>query len=201
MSNTRNTNWYTPRTRRRVVITSASILAGLTATSIPTLAQTSVTSAKENYTDKERDNLEAMKSYFDGLKSKDTSRIRFAPDVTFTTVIIPRPERGEAAVRELTQDFANQLLGIRVDRFMIDGDYGCARFEIDWSEKVVAHSIDYFQFKNGEIASIEVYWGPREFLAWSADRLRRPSRTKTCALLSLDRSNHQSGGSFATWYG
>ena len=76
MSNTRNTNWYTPRTRRRVVITSASILAGLTATSIPTLAQTSVTSAKENYTDKERDNLEAMKSYFDGLKSKDTSRIR-----------------------------------------------------------------------------------------------------------------------------
>lgn len=155
------------KTRRRVVITGAPILAGLTAISIPTLAQTPtpVTSAKENYTDKERDNLKAMKSYFDGLKTKDASRIRFAPNVTFTTVIIPRPERGEAAVRELTQGFANRLLGIRVDRFMIDGDYGCARFEIDWPEKVVAHSIDYFQFKNGEIASIEVYWDPRQFLA------------------------------------
>lgn len=48
---------------------------------------------------------------------------------------------------------------------MLDGNNGCARFEIDWQELVVAHSIDYFQFKNGEIVSIEVYWDPREFLA------------------------------------
>ena len=149
--------------RRKLIVTGTTALAGLVAAGTSTLAQAS--KEAQHYTDVEQANLEAMQSYFNGLKTKDVSRIRFASNVTFTTVIIPRPERGEAAVRELTQGFANRLLGIRVDRLMIDGNYGCARFEIDWPEKVVAHSIDYFQFKNGEIVSIEVYWDPREFLA------------------------------------
>lgn len=177
MSNTRNTNRQTTDkfkikaftntiTRRRVVTTGASMLAGVTATSIPILVQTPATSAKENYTDKEHANLEAMKSYFDGLKARNVSGVRFAPDIIFTTVILPRPVSGEAAVRQLTADFANKLVNVRVDRYIIDGDFGCARFEIDWPENVVAHSIDYMTFANGQIKSIEVYWDPRAFLAW-----------------------------------
>lgn len=106
-----------------------------------------------------------MKSYFDGLKTRDISRVRFAANVTFTTAIIPRPEKGEAAVRKLTDGFTNRLLNVRVDRYIIDGDFGCARFEIDRSENAIIHSINYFTFSNSQITSIEVCWDPREFLA------------------------------------
>lgn len=159
-----------------MIATGTTALAGLAAASMPILAQERgrVTAQEQNYTAKERANLEAMKSYFDGLKAKDVSRVRFAPNVTFTTAIIPRPEQGEAAVRKLTAGFANQLLSVRVDRYIVDGDFGCARFEIDWSENVVAHSIDYFRFSNGKILSLEVYWDPREFLALQKEK-REPS--------------------------
>lgn len=154
-------------TKRKLLIKGTSVLTGLAAASVPILAQGQgrVTPQEQNYTAKERANLEAMKSYFDGLKTKDVSRVRFAANVTFTTAIIPRPEKGEAAVRKLTDGFANRLLNVRVDRYIIDDDFGCARFEIDWPENVIAHSINYFTFSNGQITSIEVYWNPREYLA------------------------------------
>ena len=107
-----------------------------------------------------------MKSYFDGLKAKDISRVKFAPDVVFSTVLIPRPATGEKAVRELTAGFAKRLLDVRVDRYLIDDDFGCARFEIDWDKSVTAHSVDYFAFSSGLIKSIEVYWDPRDYLRW-----------------------------------
>lgn len=167
--------------RRKLIVTGTTALAGLAAAGTSTLAQAS--KEAKHYTDVEQANLKAMQSYFNGLKTKDVSRIRFASNVIFTTVIIPHPVRGEAAVRELTQGFANRLLGIRTDRLMIDGNYGCARFEIDWPEKVVAHSIDYFQFNDGKIVSVEVYWDPREFLAL-------PKRTSKLSPLSSLTPHH-----------
>lgn len=58
---------------------------------------------------------------------------------------------GEAAVGKPTDNFANRLLIVRVDRYIIDGDFGCARFEIDWSENAIAPSINYFTFANSQI--------------------------------------------------
>lgn len=57
-------------------MTGTSALAGLAAASVPILApgQGRVTPQEQNYPAKECANLEAIKSYFDGLKTKDVSR-------------------------------------------------------------------------------------------------------------------------------
>jgi len=91
-----------------------------------------------------------------------------------------RPAQGEAVVRELTEGFANRLLGVRVDRYIIDGNFACARFEIDWPENVIAHSIDYFTFPTVRSPRLRCI-GTRAYLALQERQNRNKWVAITCA--------------------
>lgn len=146
------------------LFTRRKTLIGLAIAS-PIFGAVGTAQAQQAQTSREKRNLKAIQSYFDGLNSKDVSHVPFAPNVTFSTPLLKNPAKGEAAVRQLTADFARRLLRVRIDRHVIDGDFAYSRFEIDWPENVVAHSTDYFTFADGKIASVEVYFDPRELLA------------------------------------
>jgi len=60
--------------RRKLIVTGTTAWQ-VQAAGTSTLAQAS--KEAQHYTDVEQANLEAMQSYFNGLKTKDVSRIRF----------------------------------------------------------------------------------------------------------------------------
>jgi len=82
-------------------------------------------------------------------------------------------------VRELTEGFANRLLGVRVDRYIIDGNFA-VRFEIDWPENVIAHSIDYFTFPTVRSPRLRCI-GTRAYLAPTRKTNRQETVAITCA--------------------
>lgn len=107
----------------------------------------------------------AIEAYFDGLNRKDIGAVPFAPDVVFTTPMLPAPVRGEAAVRTFVQGTLPGFTGAKVERHIVEGEHAFTLFDIDWPERGGAiKSSDYFHVVDGRIREIRVYFDPRPLL-------------------------------------
>jgi len=117
------------------------LLKGLTATSVPAQGQAQKAAQRTN----DERQFEAIDSYFNGLKLNDVSRIRFVRTSPSQQPLFPDQHR----VKQWCENSLKVLLiGFWVSVLIATSLMVTlpVRFEIDWPENVIAHSIDYFTF-------------------------------------------------------
>lgn len=90
-----------------------------------------------------------------GIKSRDLSQVRFAPDVTLESPLTPRLEGREAVVKFLTK-LAPAVIDIRISQHIVEGDYCATLYDWDTLHGTVSVLARYHVVK-GELKSIRTF--------------------------------------------
>jgi hypothetical protein len=99
-----------------------------------------------------------VERYFEGLRTKDLSRVPFATDVSFESPLSPRMTG---------QDVAAFLAGVfpivkdvRVKQHIVEGEYVATLFDFETIYGTIP-AFDCFRVVDGQIAQIRPYFDPR----------------------------------------
>jgi catechol 2,3-dioxygenase-like lactoylglutathione lyase family enzyme len=103
--------------------------------------------------------LEAVESYFDGLRRKDLSQVAFAPSVSFESPLSPRLV-GVKAVSEFLSGVFPVIKDVRIKQHIVDAEHVATRFELDTTFGVIP-AFDWFRVSNGLIQELRPYYDPR----------------------------------------
>jgi hypothetical protein len=73
----------------------------------------------------ENRNVEAVESYFNGLKQRDLSKVPFAPDVIFEGPLAPDKLHGVESLIEFLSGVLPIVKDVRIKRHIADGEHVC----------------------------------------------------------------------------
>ena len=104
----------------------------------------------------------AVETYLNGLGSKDVSGAPFHPDVTFEGPLGP-PINGAGPLREFLTGMFPAILGVRIVRHIVDGEWCATVFDFDTIFGVI-RVMDRFQVIDGHIVSVRPYYDPRPII-------------------------------------
>ena len=108
------------------------------------------------------DVVRAVELYLNGLGSKDVSGAPFHPDITFEGPLGP-PIHGAFPLREFLTGLFPAIIGVRVIRHIVDGEWCATVFDFDTVFGVIP-VMDRFQVIDGQIASVRPYYDPRPII-------------------------------------
>ncbi len=108
----------------------------------------------------QRSNEQIIRDYFGGFEKKDWSQVeaQLDPGFTFTS---PAPD-DHINITQFKAKCWPQSQHIKEFEFVkiVDlGDEAMALMQVITTEKKLLRNVEYFHFKNGKIASIEVFFG------------------------------------------
>lgn len=106
-----------------------------------------------------------LDTYVTALRSGDLSVVPFAPNVTFQGPLSGGPLEGEAKVREFLAPVAQGVKDIRVDRYIVDGDFAALVATLETKDGKVVPFCEVVQFSNQQIVRLRPYFDPRKLLA------------------------------------
>ena len=110
---------------------------------------------------------QSVKAYFDGIATKDMSRVPWAKDATLRTPL--NPTGGESALirgRKAILEFFNGILpAVRSVRFLHyyvgDNGWAAGQAEISLANTKTLYALDAFLIENGEIIEQQNHYDPR----------------------------------------
>ena len=110
---------------------------------------------------------QSVKAYFDGIASKDMSRVPWAKDATLRTPL--NPEGGESVLirgREAILEFFNNILpavrSLKLLRYYTgEGGWVAGQAEIGLANGKTLYALDAFLVENGEIVEQQNHYDPR----------------------------------------
>lgn len=107
-------------------------------------------------------NVEAVESYFDGLKRKDLSKAPFAPDVIFESPLSQDKLRGVESLTEFLSGILPIVKNVRIKRRVADGEHVCVLWELETSTPAAVIPVcEYFRVSDGLIKEMRPYYDPR----------------------------------------
>jgi limonene-1,2-epoxide hydrolase len=105
------------------------------------------------------DVIRVVEAYLNGLGSKDVSTIPFHPDVVFEGPLGP-PIRGADSVRAFLAGLFGAVLGVRIVRHIVEGEWCASVFDFHTTFGVIP-IVDCFHVIDGQIVSVRPYYDPR----------------------------------------
>jgi limonene-1,2-epoxide hydrolase len=104
-------------------------------------------------------NIQVVERYLHGLKSKDLSKVPFAPDVTFEGPLSAKIS-GIDAVRKFLTGMFPVIRDIRIKRHIAEGEFVATEFDFDTTFGVIP-VFDCFRVSDGRLEQIRPYFDPR----------------------------------------
>jgi limonene-1,2-epoxide hydrolase len=104
-------------------------------------------------------NIQVVEGYLHGLKSKDLSKVPFAPDVTFEGPLSAKIS-GIDAVRKFLTGMFPVIRDIRIKRHIAEGEFVATEFDFDTTFGVIP-VFDCFRVSDGRLKQIRPYYDPR----------------------------------------
>jgi limonene-1,2-epoxide hydrolase len=108
------------------------------------------------------ENIKAVESYLNALKTKDLSIAPFAGDIYFEDPIAGK-NRGAENFRAFLSGFLPAITDVRVIRHVCEGDYVATHFEVDGVFGVIP-IMEMFKVENSEITEAIGYFDPRPII-------------------------------------
>lgn len=103
-----------------------------------------------------------VERYVRGLKDRNLAGVPFAPDVVFHGPLSPKLTGIEAVTARL-EEMLPAVRDVRVERYIVDGEYVAAMLELDTIFGVVA-VCDCFHVVNGQLKQIRPFYDPRPIM-------------------------------------
>lgn len=108
------------------------------------------------------ENIKAVESYLNGLKTKDLLKVPFAEDIYFEDPIAGK-NRGSENFRAFLSGFLPAITDVRVLRHVAEGDYVATHFEVDGVFGVIP-ILEMFRIEGGKITEAIGYFDPRPII-------------------------------------
>ena len=104
-----------------------------------------------------------IQEYFDSLEQKSGWEEFLADDIAFASFITPvKQMAGKSAYLESTSRFFSMISAVEVKNLIVDGDRACAltRYQLQppAGPTFESHVAEVFEVKDGQIASLEIYF-------------------------------------------
>jgi hypothetical protein len=109
--------------------------------------------------------IAVVETFFDGLRSRNGSVIRFAPEVEFESPMTHERVTGAEAAAAFLTNVAGIVKDVRVHQFIVEGEHTCVRWEFDTLDPpTTIAACAYFRLRDdGLISHVRAYHDPRPF--------------------------------------
>jgi ketosteroid isomerase-like protein len=104
---------------------------------------------------------QAVKLFIEAINSNDASKIPLTEDVVMSGPMMAEPTVGAAAVRQYINETSPFIALMELKTTLIDGDEAAIIMEFTGLNGVVIEGAEFFRFRDGKIASDQIFFDAR----------------------------------------
>jgi len=113
----------------------------------------------------ERQEIErAIGCYIEAMNTENPQIIPLAPDTEICGPMMPEPIEGEEAVRQYLGETAPFIARMTLKKSVIENDSAAVFVEFEGLNGVIIEGVYFFQFADGRICQIKVYFDTRPLI-------------------------------------